>query len=448
MGTSKKTNKILFFLGNTAIQGLLLAAIARNGGFSWLMLLPLALCVFLSYLLTVAKSPEDAPACRHLVTNLFLDCCLLLVLRGRVLLQMRDPSLLRQNAVAGGSTAAVLSWAVLAVGVLLLFLGMKSPKRAAWVPLGCGVLGAVTVLPRWCGGLPKTLRFLSGGEGVVLAFLLFAVLWYVSYQVVLAAAPEKYGELNTQTVLVYAVVLVINLLEPDYLRYCVSPTATAIYGALTTWKCAIPLAVLLCLCVATAAKDDEEHYRPDTLVAFGLTGLLLFLVLLFHWAPASLPAWLLFLGMAESTSVWLRNGFVGKRTLRLKADEYLGFQFPVFALVLGAVIRGLWPTLAVTLAFAILFYAQFDRMRAKPRGNLLWLSVLAFLAAEAAAVRVFRGITAAHAAMLGAITLAAALCLLLLNWPHPSGRSTASNGLRAAVCGGAAVLLALVALAC
>ena len=447
MGTSKKTNKILFFLGNTAIQGLLLAAIARNGGFSWLMLLPLALCVFLSYLLTVAKSPEDAPACRHLVTHLFLDCCLLLVLRGRFLLQMRDPSLLRQNAVAGGSTAAVLSWAVLAVGVLLLFLGMKSPRRASWVPLGCGVLGAVTVLPRWCGGLPKTLRFLPGGEGVVLAFLLFAVLWYVSYQVVLAAAPEKYGELNTQTVLVYAVVLVINLLEPGYLRYCVSPTATAIYEFLTTWKCAIPLVVLLCLSFAMYEEDDKGRCTPDSMTSFNFAGLLVNLALVLNWAADSLPAWLLFLGAVALWGVCLHRAVAGKQMLRTDAANYLWLQFPVFALVLAAVIRGLWPTLAVTLAFALLFYAQFDRMRAKPRGNLLWLSVLAFLAAEAAAVRVFRGITAAHAAMLGAITLAAALCLLLLNWPHPSGRSTASNGLRAAVCGGAAVLLALVALA-
>ena len=151
MGTSLKTNKILFFLGNTAIQGLLLAAIARNGGFSWLMLLPLALCVFLSYLLTVAKSPEDAPACRHLVTHLFLDCCLLLVLRGRVLLQLRDPSLLRQNAVAGGSTAAVLSWAVLAVGVLLLFLGMKrsfSTADSAGLP-SCFPSTQSSSMPQW-----------------------------------------------------------------------------------------------------------------------------------------------------------------------------------------------------------------------------------------------------------------------------------------------------------
>ena len=40
-----------------------------------------------------------------------------------------------------------------------------------------------------------------------------------------------------------------------------------------------------------------------------------------------------------------------------------------------------------------------------------------------------------------------ALCLLLLNWPHPSERFSAPSGLRAAVCGGAAVLLLLVTLA-
>ena len=75
------------------------------------------------------------------------------------------------------------------------------------------------------------------------------------------------------------------------------------------------------------------------------------------------------------------------------------------------------------------------------------LILLGFLAAEALSVRFLRGITAAHGAMLAAITLAAALCLLLLNWPHPSERFSAPSGLRAAVCGGAAVLLLLVTLA-
>ena len=447
MGTSKKTNKILFFLGNTVLQGLLLAAVAKHSGFAWWMLLPLAVCALLGYSLTVRKSPEDAPACRHLVTGLFLDGCLLLALRGRVLLQLRGDAFTPQGMAAYDPTLRSVSWIVLAASVVLFLLCAFLCRRAKWVPRLLGVLGMVSVLARWCTRLSWTPRFASGGEEAAVAVLLLTAFCLLACPAVLAAAPEKCGDLNLQISFLYLAVILLNQLAPLYLYSCVAPAVRTLCAFLAGRTVVIPLVGMLCLCAAMYRKTGEDRFEPDYLVSVSFLGQLLALMAVLRWGSGSLPAWLLFLGTAAGSGACLRNGIAGKKTLRLNASLYLQVQIAAFFLLLCAVVYGLWYPLAVTAAFAILFYAQFDRMRKNPQGNFLWLSLLGFLAAEALSVRFLRGITAAHGAMLAAITLAAALCLLLLNWPHPSERFSAPSGLRAAVCGGAAVLLLLVTLA-
>lgn len=447
MGTTKKTNKIIFFLVNAGIQGLLSYTVIRQDGFSGPLLLPLAVCALLDYLLTVKKSPEQAPACSHLVTHIFLDFCMLMALRARVLISMWDVSDISQVITANTSMLRSASWIILALSVLLFLISAFSQKRIQWAPLLWGVLGMGAVLVRWCYRLSWPLGFSTVGEEIALLVLLLTAFCIFAYQTVLATAPEKRNGPAVQIAILYIGFILLNQLMPDYLRYYVSPAFEEFCDFAASWKVVIPLVILACFCAAMDKGADEGHFEPDYLTLAGFFGILLELLLLFRMKHISFPVWLLILGASVSLSIWLRNGIAGKKTLRWKVNEYIWFHVAAFMLVLGAIEEELWLTLAVTLAFAFLFYVQFDRMRAKPRGNLLWLSILGFLAAEALSVRFFRGITEAHGIMLAAITLAAALCLLILNRPHPSGRVSASNGLRAAVCGGAAVLLLLVTLA-
>ncbi len=411
IGTSLRVNKLIYFCLNLV---LILPLIIDN--FSPIGAGISATIIVIALLGVVIRNDIYVSAGAYLTSYMFFDLCIYLGLNFESLKNSFSIDDLEDVSETFG-TSGCLHLALF--GIVVAFVGMIA-RRLTWLTgVGGGAIGVSIILSVWSNCDFKNFLMLKGGGVVLVTFLVAVLCWTVSLELAVRIAPHKKAVNVWMGILVLAILIVLWTTETSFVNSIVESLDGNMSGSFVTWWKVILACIVLLVCSVAMFDAEHKEYQmgDDSFVTAAIAVWIFALKVLTE--VDFIYGFALFVALVASTMKCLSNEIDNQSTCRLKTHYYLIAELIAFLISLWMLNAGYWINVVVTLVFAIMFYAQYERMKMPEHKNLLWISLISLFICEAVAWQMKMHFSVYGIIILACVFLVAVATVLVVNRSHP-----------------------------
>lgn len=429
IGTSLKTNKIIIVCINAFMM---LPIIIRN--YTLLGLgISVALLLISTYIV-VLRSDSSLPAGAYYTTLIFFDFFIYIGLQYKILkggFSTENLSSIFETIF----TTKMCLWLLL-LGAIVGFIGLVKHNFTWFTGISAAAFGSAFILSILSNKNIEDLQFVTGGEAFLASFLIAVLFWTVLLEMSTRIVPEKRTINIWLGIILLVSIIALCITEVQYVHSIASDLSSKMLALPTTafawWKVIVSCIVLI---GCSVAMYDNKHQENQ----IGIDSFLMIASAIFVFAIKLLMgnyfiySSLLMLLLVIATFRCLHNELLNKKTCRLNTATFLIVETIVFLLTLHTLKNGYWINAIVTVVFVIIFYSQYERMKAANNKSFLWIAIISVLVVEALAWQWKMRFSVEGVIILATVYIVSVATILILNYPHP-GKIVPNRNVNIFVC--------------